>query len=307
MVGSIPGRGTRTLTRCMAPAPAAAARHRRGLLLLLAAALQLRSAAAFSYGGGGSPSGGIPEFDYTVGGVRGPERWGDLSPAWAACSRRSGGEQSPINVAVVDLARARRYPMRPLSGGLLNQRSSMAGVEGARTDDVAEPAEVLFGARPRLTVAQNHGHPQLSCAAGEECGRLNGRYSLEQFHFHSPSENTINGAHYPLELHMVHAAPDGSLAVVAVLFEATATAAHPALDRLFAQEVLTADAGRLPPLEVDLGALTGLGAGRSSTFWSWVGSLTTPPCTEDVLWVRGGVTAVCGSRLIIRLPPLLRT
>jgi carbonic anhydrase len=38
-----------------------------------------------------------------------------------------------------------------------------------------------------------------------------------QFHFHSPSEHTINGKHYAMEVHLVHKNDEGQLAVVGAL------------------------------------------------------------------------------------------
>ncbi len=44
-------------------------------------------------------------------------------------------------------------------------------------------------------------------------------YLLKQFHFHSPSEHTVNGKHFPMEVHFVHQSADGNFAVVGALFE----------------------------------------------------------------------------------------
>ena len=103
------------------------------------------------------------------------------------------------------------------------------------------------------------------------------RYALKQFHFHSPSENEIDGKRHPLEAHFVHADADGNLAVVAVMFEEGAE--NKALKQAWAHmpekagQVLKADAtaGDLLPDNHD--------------YYRYNGSLTTPPCTEGVTWL----------------------
>ncbi|KAK1300802.1 Bifunctional monodehydroascorbate reductase and carbonic anhydrase nectarin-3 [Acorus calamus] len=43
-------------------------------------------------------------------------------------------------------------------------------------------------------------------------------YTLKQMHWHTPSEHTIDGIRYPVELHLVHMSKDGDIAVVAILY-----------------------------------------------------------------------------------------
>ena len=73
----------------------------------------------------------------------------------------------------------------------------------------------------------NNGHTvQVNYAPGSSVTVDGREFELKQFHFHSPSENKIDGKQYPLEAHLVHADKDGNLAVVAVMFQEGARARH---------------------------------------------------------------------------------
>ena len=103
-------------------------------------------------------------------------------------------------------------------------------------------------------------------------------FELMQFHLHSPSEHTLDGEYFPIELHFVHKAQDGRLAVIAVFFEeGTANAAFQAiLDDVKANAETTVASG----LSLDVAEL--LPANKS--YYHYLGSLTTPPLTENVEW-----------------------
>jgi carbonic anhydrase len=104
-------------------------------------------------------------------------------------------------------------------------------------------------------------------------------FSLLQFHFHSPSEHTINGSHFPMEMHLVHRAEDGRLAVIGVMIEEGARNA--AFDPIW--ENLPAEKGverHLEDFKVEVDQLLP----TSRTAYRYDGSLTTPPCSEGVRW-----------------------
>ncbi len=104
-------------------------------------------------------------------------------------------------------------------------------------------------------------------------------YALKQFHFHHPSEEHVDGKVYPLEAHLVHSDADGHTAVIAVLFDLGA--ANPLLDTMWknipAEKEKEADISSISINVADL-----LPADRG--YFTYMGSLTTPPCTEGVTW-----------------------
>lgn len=105
------------------------------------------------------------------------------------------------------------------------------------------------------------------------------RYELQQFHVHSPSEHHIDGEPFALEAHFVHRNARGGFAVIAVLFRTGAR--HEGLARV--GQAAPAEPGSTRPLEARLEELAIVPAGRS--YYRYSGSLTTPPCTEGILWV----------------------
>jgi carbonic anhydrase len=103
-------------------------------------------------------------------------------------------------------------------------------------------------------------------------------FELKQFHFHSPSENTIKGRSFPMEAHFVHADAKGNLAVVALMFEESAS--NKLLEQVW-PHVPKVENGKteLDPL---VSANDLLHADRD--YYRYEGSLTTPPCSEGVHW-----------------------
>ncbi|MGR9051634.1 MAG: carbonic anhydrase [Gammaproteobacteria bacterium] len=104
-------------------------------------------------------------------------------------------------------------------------------------------------------------------------------YQLLQFHFHAPSEHLLNGAHFPMEIHFVNGTEDGRIAVVGVFvkagdfnpaFQAILDQA-PALPGQTVETTLSLRPGQLLPH-------------HTKHFYTYAGSLTTPPCSEGVQW-----------------------
>jgi carbonic anhydrase len=178
-------------------------------------------------------------------GSGGPAGWGAMKPEFAKCS--TGTRQSPIDIR-----------------------------EGIKVQ--LDP--VQFDYRPSGFRVVDNGHTvQVNVAAGNSIEVMGRRYELLQFHFHRPSEERIDGRQFDMVAHLVHKDVEGRLAVVAVL-----------LDRGSAQPIVQAVWNNLP-LEkgdevpargsLDLNAL--LPPERS--YFTYMGSLTTPPCSEGVLWM----------------------
>jgi carbonic anhydrase len=125
------------------------------------------------------------EHHWSYGGEAGPDKWGSLDAADAACS--AGGQQSPIDIAGTIVARER-------------------------------PLKISWIKAPDKIV--NNGHTiQMDFAEGDTLRLGDRSYVLKQFHFHHPSEHLVQGKRFAMEAHFVHAATDG-LAVVAVLMVA---------------------------------------------------------------------------------------
>ena len=188
-------------------------------------------------------------------GVGGPERWADLSPAFAACG--NGQKQSPINI------------------------------------EAAEPAALMpalvFHYEAGPLKLRNNGHTIQADAAPGSWVEIGGtRYDLRQFHLHGPSEHTINGEAAPLEVHLVHENAHGQLAVIGVMVEPGAD--DNATLNLMARHA-PHDVGLRQMPETALQPHTLLPAERG--YWRYVGSLTTPPCSEGVAWhvMRAPITA----------------
>ncbi|TYT25935.1 carbonic anhydrase family protein [Luteimonas viscosa] len=185
-----------------------------------------------------------PHWGYA--GEVGPEHWSEFESDFGTCS--SGRNQSPIDLA---------------------------------NFIQAELAPIRFDYRPGGGYqVVNNGHAvQVDHRTGSSITVDDTVFELKQFHFHSPSENTIAGRSYPMEAHFVHVDDKGNLAVVALMFEEGA--GNPLLDRVWPQVPLAVD-GRAP-LEPGASADDLLPADRD--YYRYEGSLTTPPCSEGVRWL----------------------
>jgi carbonic anhydrase len=174
-----------------------------------------------------------------------PSHWAELDPGFAACS--SGKSQSPI-----DLPRSAKGGNKPL----------------------------VFDYHQGGTKIFNNGHTvQVEYAPGSTLDVGGHAYELKQFHFHAPSENTIAGKHFPMEVHLVHADKQGHLAVVAVMF--TQGKPNAFVETLWAN--MPAGESEEHPFAHALDAAALLPPGRH--YYRFEGSLTTPPCSEGVTWI----------------------
>ncbi len=181
-------------------------------------------------------------WDY--GNERGPGQWAELDNAYQACG--NGKNQSPVNL-----------------------HSSLETELPALTFNYKPGAEKVF----------NNGHTvEADYMPGSQLSLNGNRYTLRQFHFHSPSENTLNGKHFPMEAHLVHSDAAGNLAVVAVMFNVGE--ANPVLSQIWQQPLTN---GEVSEMETAVSASGLLPAQQD--YYRYNGSLTTPPCTEGVRWL----------------------
>jgi carbonic anhydrase len=188
-------------------------------------------------------------------GDEGPEHWASLSPDFSMCA--DGTKQSPIDLTDAEVVEGvvlrRMYGTAMLS---LDQRAStMDLIDNGHTIQISSDAPVA------LDIAGNH-------------------YELVQYHFHSPSEHTIDGEHAPLEMHAVHESAEGELAVIGVLIDEGEY--NPVADPVIA---------RLPNDESDVRHIEDLDLDPDEFlpppmhYFRYRGSLTTPPCSEGVEWI----------------------
>jgi len=181
---------------------------------------------------------------WTYSGEDGPEHWSALEPANAACA--AGKSQSPIDL---------------------------------KATTPAALAPIDFDYRPGTWQVVNNGHTvQVIPAFGNSIVVGGHRYELIQFHFHHPSEEAIAGKHFDMVIHMVHKDAEGHLAVVAVLL--SAGSANPVVQTLW--DSLSAQEGKLATIPITLNPAALLPADQH--YYTFAGSLTTPPCTEGVRW-----------------------
>jgi len=191
----------------------------------------------------GTTHGDTPHWGYT--GAEGPDHWGDLSPANHVCG--VGFQQSPIDI----------------------NNSIRAEVEGIKISYRSTPLKVV-----------NNGHTiQVNCEPGSSITVDSQDFKLLQFHFHHPSEHTFRGKAYNMEAHFVHAAENGTLAVLGVFIAQGVE--NPVLTPIWQNMPTTAGPEKLVD-SVTVSPERLLPDDRA--FYRYYGSLTTPPCSEKVIW-----------------------
>jgi carbonic anhydrase len=179
----------------------------------------------------------------------GPAKWGDLNPDFAPC--KTGSMQSPINIVS----------------------------KSAEVDRSLELIEFGYGTLP-LEVF-NDGH--LVRFGNSSAGAMNAdgaTWKLLSAELHSPSEHAIDGKYADLEMQLVHANDAGAMAIVAVLFDKGKSNA--ALEPLFEAmpDDVTAQPVKIEGKALDLAAAVP----DDPAYYTYMGSLTTPRCTEGVHW-----------------------
>jgi carbonic anhydrase len=217
----------------------------------VAARLQAQRARAAATVGHGAPTAGGEhggEVHWSYEGEGGPQNWGKLKPDFNVCA--IGKRQSPINIE-----------------------------ESATLRGPAEP--IQFDYQPSSATVVNNGHTIQVDVAGDNSITVRGtNYRLLQFHFHHPSEERVNYRSFSMVAHLVHRNAEGQLAVVAVLLDPGE--ANPLINKVWTYMPLdTNDRVRMPAGLLNLNELLP----RDQRYYQFIGSLTTPPCTEGVLWM----------------------
>jgi len=204
---------------------------------------------------------------FSYSGDTGPANWSKLSPAFSAC--QAGKNQSPIDISSA----------QDLDLPVLELEYPTAAINFVNNGHAVQSN---FGAGNTLANDYHEDAPyraHVNYSEGSSINHLNSEYSLKQFHFHSPSEHTIDGKHMPVEIHFVHADDDGHLAVVAILVDEGAP--HPEIAKLW--QSLPGEEGESVDLNQQIRASELLPSTLNYFFYQ--GSLTTPPCSEGVRWM----------------------
>jgi carbonic anhydrase len=183
--------------------------------------------------------------DWSYEGETGPANWSKMNVEWAKCV--AGKRQSPIDIR-----------------------------DGIKVD----LEQIGFDYHPSSFSEIDNGHTvDVSVGGGNFITVGNETYELQGFHFHRPSEERINGKGTEMVMHLVHKGVDGRLAVVAVLLERGKP--NPLIQTVWNNLPLEKQTAVSPSIVIDpVSALP-----EKREYFTYMGSLTTPPCTENVLWL----------------------
>jgi carbonic anhydrase len=178
-------------------------------------------------------------------GELGPANWSKINDNWAKCA--TGNRQSPID----------------LRDGL------KVNLE-----------QIAFDYHPSSFSEVNNGHTiQVTVGGGNFITVANQTYELQEFHFHRPSEERINGKGTEMVMHLVHKSFDGKIAVVAVLLDRGQS--HGLIQTVW--DNLPLEKNDVVSPSIVINPLDALPEQRG--YFTYMGSLTEPPCTENVLWI----------------------
>lgn len=178
-----------------------------------------------------------------------PEHWGELNENFKECS--SGKNQTPIDI---------RNTYKSVIKHKLNIQYKVS------------PNDIIFNGHTVQVNTKKDDQSDYLILDGQ-------KFFLKQFHFHTPSENQIEGKSYPLELHFVNANAQGDLTVLAVMF--VLGEKNPEWDKLWIDLSSKENDDRHLSHEVNLNKLLP----KNLDYYRFSGSLTTPPCSEGVNWV----------------------
>ena len=195
----------------------------------------------------------------------GPLHWGSLGPEFSLCEK--GMAQSPI-----DLLRTRKTPLDDIHFSYRDAPFHVVN-NGHTLQEVEPLSETIKSRYPK------HGQTVLHFDKDSTIVFDDDLYLLEQFHFHAPSEHTVDQKHYPMELHLVHHNEHHEVAVVAVFME---EGKHNPFFETFLEHAPSQVGAVVDDHDHTVNPMDLLPERHS--YYRYSGSFTTPPCSEGVIW-----------------------
>jgi len=188
---------------------------------------------------------GKHDVHWSYAGESGPEKWANLCPSFSGCS---GDHQSPIDI------------------------------KGEEFSEELTELNLSYIDGSKLNVVNNGHSVQVNYEAGSKVSLDSVDFELKQFHFHCPSEHTVGGEAFPMEVHLVHVSADKNITVVGVLVQEGEE--NPFLASIINEFPTVADSTITSETPVNITTLLPV----TKKYYKYNGSLTTPPCTEGVNW-----------------------
>ena len=187
--------------------------------------------------------------EWSYAGETSPEHWAEIEKN----SDCDGKNQSPINIIDLNVV---------------------------KTDNDSNRLALLYSPETKLTKVTNNGHSiQYDFEKGDSICNQDKHFNLIQIHFHEPSEHTINGVRYPIEIHLVHQGPENQYTVIAIMgIEGTESEA---IERMESYLPLKVGESKEIDRSLDLTSMFP----KNKAYYNYSGSLTTPPCSEVVEWI----------------------
>jgi carbonic anhydrase len=195
--------------------------------------------------------------EWTYKGINGPSNWSKLCPKYSKCE--NGKNQSPINISSSDFIKVNHFDMD------------------------YEKTELIVRNNEHMHDIIDNGHTiQANVDNASIITIKDTKYTLKQFHFHTPSEHTINGESFPMEMHMVHLSDQNSIAVISFLFKES-NEENEEINKLIKH--LPTKKGEQINLNGEVFDINKFDKMELSKVYHYSGSLTTPPCSEEVEWI----------------------
>jgi len=185
--------------------------------------------------------------EWTYEGETGPEHWFEIEKQ----SDCAGKSQSPINIIDID----------------------------TEEDHSLGPISIFYSSKVKIHDVTNNGHSILyNFEKGDYITLNDENYDLKQIHFHEASEHTINGVRYPLEIHLLHVSESNKIAALAVM----AIEGKNSKPFDFLEKYLPVQIGETKEINANFDLNLNLPINKE--YYTYSGSMTTPPCTEGVSW-----------------------